>query len=221
MKKIRKILLIAFPSFTLALICAVAAVNLYVVSMSGPFIVRDGEAPPAASAAIVPGAAVWRGGRLSHVLEDRAITALELYRHGAVKKILATGARNSPQYDEVGAMKKFFLARGVALRDLLLDPEGFDTYSSMSRASKVFGVREALVITQKFHLHRSVYMARSMGIEARGVPADRRTYVNARYYRIREWFARVKSAADLLFGRHPNLTGDFPPVNGDGRKNRD
>jgi len=221
MKKTRKILLIAVLAAAVAGPCAVAAVNLHVVSRAGRFIVGEGTASPRVTAAIVPGAAVWRGGKLSHVLEDRALTALALYRRGAVGKILATGDHGTRRYDEVNALKKFFLAGGVRPRDLFLDHAGFDTFSSMVRAAKVFSVRDAVVITQDFHLHRAVYLARTAGMNAWGVPADRRTYVKARYYRVREWFARVKSFVDIVSGRRPRFLGDPVPITGDGRRSWD
>ncbi|HPA71827.1 MAG TPA: ElyC/SanA/YdcF family protein [Spirochaetota bacterium] len=209
------------------LVCAVAAfggtvaANVHVVRNAAPFIVRGNAAPSRATVLLVPGAAVWRGGRLSHVLEDRAVTALNLYRKGAAGKILVSGDHGTRRYDEVNALKKYFLERGVRPADLFLDHAGFDTYSTMSRAAKVFAVRDALVVTQEFHLHRAVYLARKAGLDVRGVPADRRTYVNAAAYRFREYLARVKAVANVLTGREPRFLGRVIPVTGDGRASWD
>jgi vancomycin permeability regulator SanA len=199
----------------------VAAINLYVIRNSERYIVRNAVAPPRAAAVLVPGAAVWRGGRLSHILEDRAVTALYLYRKGAVKKILVSGDHGTRRYDEVNALKKYFLERGVRPADLFLDHAGFDTYSSMARASRVFAARDLVVVTQEFHLHRALYLARRSGLEARGVPADRRPYVNAARYRVREYFARVKAFANVLSRREPRFLGRTIPITGDGRASWD
>ena len=164
---------------------------------------------------------MWRGGRLSHILEDRAMTALDLYRKGAVKKILVSGDHGTRRYDEVNTLKKYFLERGVRPADLFLDHAGFDTYSSMARASKVFAARDIVIVTQEFHLHRALYLARKSGLDARGFPADRRRYVNAAGYRIREYFARVKAFANVLSRREPRFLGRTIPITGDGRASWD
>lgn len=212
---------VLFLACAVAALCGIVAANVHVVRYAAPFIVRGNAAPPRAAVLLVPGAAVWRGGRLSHVLEDRAITALYLYRKGAGGKILVSGDHGTRRYDEVNALKKYFLERGVRPADLFLDHAGFDTYSTMARAAKVFAVRDALVVTQEFHLHRAVYLARKAGLDARGIPADRRPYVHAASYRFREYFARVKAVANVFTGREPRFLGRTIPFTGDGRASWD
>lgn len=218
--KTARSILIAAAACAAAALCGIIAINLHVIRSSERFIIRS-AAPPRASAVLVPGAAVWRGGRLSHVLEDRAVTALALYRKKAVEKILVSGDHGTRRYDEVNALRKFFLERGVRPADLFLDHAGFDTYSTMARASKVFAARDLVIVTQEFHLHRAVYLARKAGLDARGFPADRRRYVNAAGYRIREYFARVKAFANVLAHREPRYLGRTIPLTGDGRASWD
>ena len=49
-----------------------------------------------------------------------------------------------------------------------------------------------LIVTQKYHLHRALYIAEKLGIEAFGVSADLRTYTKQLKYDLREILARVK-----------------------------
>jgi SanA protein len=137
----------------------------------------------------------------SPVLADRLETALTLYREGRAPRLLLSGDRASQYYDEVSAMKKYLLARGVPESAIDLDGGGVDTFSSMARARAVYGVSRAIVVTQAFHLPRAVWLARSMGIEAQGVEADKRTYRGAVWWTLRECLSRPKAWIDVGIGR--------------------
>ena len=95
-------------------------------------------------------------------------------------------------------MRRYLLERGVPAADLLTDPQGFDTHASMVNAQKVFHIKSALIPTQRFHLTRAVYLARSLGIQATGVPADIRPY-STTGVTVREWAARVKAFLEVHF----------------------
>ena len=95
-------------------------------------------------------------------------------------------------------MQRYLTQRGVPATDLLTDPRGFDTHASMLRARTVFHIKSALIPTQRFHLARSVYLARSLGIQAVGVPADIRPY-STTGLSVREWAARVKAFLEVHF----------------------
>jgi SanA protein len=115
-------------------------------------------------------------------------------------------------------MARYVVARGVPPQDVFLDYAGFDTLDTMYRAREVFGVTDALVVTQSFHLDRSVYTARQLGLEATGVPADNRPYLNMERLRAREWFARLKAVTELhVLGARSKVTGPQAPITGDGR----
>ena len=129
--------------------------------------------------AIVPGARVFEDGTPSHALADRLHAALELYRAGRVQKILVSGDHGSGIYDEVNAMHAWLLDRGVSPEAIYLDHAGFRTLDTMFRASEVFKVRRAVICTQRFHLPRSVFLARAAGIDAVGLEADRRVLIGA------------------------------------------
>ncbi len=71
-------------------------------------------------------------------------------------------------------MRELAVSLGVPEDRILCDYEGFSTFESVSRARDVFHARRVLVITQKYHLHRAVYIARTLGMNACGVAADTR-----------------------------------------------
>ncbi len=151
---------------------------------------------------IVLGAGVGPDG-VSQVLADRLDTALALYRAGRAKRLLLTGDASSKYYDEVAAMKKYLVARGVPDEAMIIDGNGIDTFSSMARAREVYGVERALVVTQAFHLPRAVWLARAMGIDADGEVADKRPYRAAIWFALRECLSRTKAWVDVGIGRRP------------------
>jgi vancomycin permeability regulator SanA len=117
----------------------------------------------------VLGAGVRPDGSLSPFLSDRVDAAVELHRLGRVRHLLMTGDNGRRDYDEVSAMRRAAVARGVPAGDVTLDYAGFSTYDSCYRAREVFGVRSAVVVTQAYHLRRAVYTCRSLGLDAVGL----------------------------------------------------
>jgi SanA protein len=205
--------LLTLSLFVLVAVVACAALLLWVQYSTAPFIVA-GAAAPQAQAAIVPGASIISSSTLSAVLRERAVGALALYDAGMVKKILVTGDNAALSYDEVEPVGKYLEAHGVPARDVFLDHAGFDTYSSMYRAKAVFGVSSALIVSQPFHLPRAVFIARALGIDARGVEAGAgEPYV---FNQLREIPATLKALFDLAVRRVPQYLGPTIPIEGSG-----
>jgi SanA protein len=178
---------------------------------------RPGDAPRA-QAALVLGAAVRPDGSLTPMLADRVRVAAQLYREGKVTKVLASGDHGTESYDEVNPMKRALIAQGVPQRDVFTDHAGFDTWDSVVRARRVFGVSSALVVTQGFHLPRAVWLARRAGLDAHGVSADLHGYgEQGRRSVMREVFARVKAVEEAVSGSRPRYLGPPIPISGDGR----
>ncbi len=168
---------------------------------------------------LVLGAGVWATGP-SPVLEDRLETALALYRAGKAPRILVSGDHGRPEYDEPGAMAAWLEARGVPAEHVFLDHAGFDTHSTMVRAREVFGVERALVVTQRFHLARALYLGNAAGMAVQGVAADRRPYERARWYDARETVSRARAVVDAVTARRPRYLGPTFDLSGDGRATR-
>ncbi len=162
--RVRRVLAIAVvvPLLPLALLGYVAITTRYERF-------KDVAAVPARPVAIVFGAGVRRDGRPTRMLADRIQAAVALYQDGRVGKLLMTGDSSSPDYDEVSAMQRYAIEQGVPAADITLDPAGLRTYDSCFRARAIFGVTEAVVVTQRFHLPRAVYTCRALGMEVVGL----------------------------------------------------
>jgi SanA protein len=163
---------------------------------------------PSTPVAIVLGAGYSPGGRLSSALADRMDTAISLYESGKVNKLLLTGDNRFVDYNEPAAMAAYAEARGVPNEDLVLDYAGRSTYDSCYRASAIFHVEQAILVTQAFHLPRALYICDLLGLETVGVVADRRTYLRADWYEFRELFALTRAWLDLKLFKPVPILGD-------------
>jgi SanA protein len=217
----RRVVLLAVAVGVGGVLAAVGA-NLVVLGAAGDRVRERPEQLPRAQAALVLGARVFPGGRLSVMLEDRVRSAAELYHAGRVGKVLVSGDNGRAHYNEVNAMRDRLLELGVPAGDVFCDHAGFDTWSSAVRARKVFGASSVIVVTQRFHLPRAVYLADQAGLEATGYVADRRSYGRPgdRAAR-REWAARVKAVGEATVNRPPRFLGAPIPIQGDGRASWD
>ena len=172
LKKIFIILIIA----AVTLIIFVTAVNIYILNFSQPYLINQKDLDQQSPVAIVLGALVWPSGTMSDIFKDRVDTALELYKQGKVEKILISGDHGRKNYDEVNSAKDYLLEQGVNSEDIFMDHAGFDTYDSLYRARDVFGVKQAIIITQNFHLPRALYIGQKLGLEVTGLSADKHLY---------------------------------------------
>ena len=165
---------------------------------------------------MVLGASVNPDGTPSPMLADRLDAGIELYKRGVAPKLLLTGDDGQIEYNEVQVMKDYSVAAGVPEEDIFLDHAGFSTYDSVYRASYVFDVKSAVVVTQEFHLYRTFYGCDKMGIEALGVAADQEEYSTEIFYECREVLARVKDFCMWTIKPAATLLGELIPITGDG-----
>ena len=161
--------------------------------------------------AIVFGAGVYPGGRLSPVLAERVETAVALYQAGKVQKLLMTGDNSIPTYNEPWHMADYAIRLGAPEKDIAFDYAGRRTYDSCWRAKHIFGLDEVVLVTQRFHLPRALYLCRSLGLDAVGVAAEGRRYrLGTRlWFSLREALARVQAWIDVHI-RHPQPIGGDP-----------
>ncbi len=217
LKKAVKIIVIIGIAFAIL----ISAINVYIMLMGRAKFTTVGEAADTYDCAIVPGAKVGPDGTVSYMLRDRLDFAYKLYEQGSVEKILVSGDHGATNYDEVNAMRAYLVEKGAAIEDVFMDHAGFDTYDTMYRARDIFQVQSAIVCTQKYHLYRTCYIARRLGIDIAGVPSD--VYVSAKlpYFRLREWAARIKAFAEVEILHPTPILGDAIPITGDGQMTED
>ncbi len=200
----------------LVVLAAVAANAYVLLSTNGKSTAEIADVPEA-EAAIVPGALVDSRGRMSAMLADRVHQAAALWRAGKVGRVLVSGDHHTWAYDEPDTMRVALEREGVPARDIFTDHAGFDTWATMVRARKVFGVRSAVVVTQGFHMPRALYLAGEAGLHATGLTADLRGYgEQGSRSEAREVLSRIKAVADVTLNTGVVL-GSPVPITGDAR----
>ena len=217
MKKYVKKILIGLLISSVLAGGVILSLNFYVVAKSDQYILAAKDVPEA-DAILVLGAYVYPDGGVSTMLRDRLLTGYDLYEMGKSDRILVSGDHGRKDYDEVNTMKNFLKDKGVPGKDVFMDHAGFNTYDSVYRARDIFGVKRVIIVTQEYHLKRALFIARSLGLEAYGVAADRQDYGPVMLkYTLREIVARDKDFfTAALFQPEPTFLGDAIPVSGDG-----
>lgn len=216
MKKITKIGVI-FIIIVILIILIILGINLYVKNSTKKQIVDNNDYSNLndIDCIIVLGAGIW-GDKPSPMLEDRLLQAIELYKNNVSSKIIMSGDHGKQDYDEVNTMKDFAIEKGVPSENVFMDHAGFSSYESIYRVKEIFGAKKIVIVTQKYHLYRALYIANKLGIEAYGVGADPRQYVGATYRELREILARNKDFIKCIFKPKPTYLGDTIPVSGNG-----
>jgi SanA protein len=195
----------------------VAVTNAVVLLGSGDST-RDVARASHAQVALVLGAQVRPDGSMSGMLADRVHVAAELYKAGKVDRVLVSGDHGRVGYDEPNTMKRALIAQGVPAGDVFTDHAGFDTWSSVVRARRVFQVRSAVIVTQGFHMPRALWLAHHAGLHADGVVADLHDYGRqGQKSQVREVLGRVKAVGSVVLGTQPRFLGPAIPITGDAR----
>jgi SanA protein len=207
--------------FGLIAILSVLVLHVYIIQSSKKFTSNSVSKVPYAYTALVLGAHVSKSGVPSGFLKDRLDMALELYKKKKVKKLLLSGDHGTVIYDEVNNMRDYLLERGVPTEDIFLDHAGFDTYNSVVRAENIFEVHDMLIVTQRFHLPRALYIARNKNIKAYGIVADKSNYGSLKYLKFRETIAGIKAFFEVMINKEPRFMGEKIPITGDSRKSYD
>lgn len=172
------------------------------------------EESPARRVAIVFGAGLRRDGSPTLVLRDRVETAAALYFSGKAAKLLMSGDNSTAAYNEPLAMADYAVQLGVPAEDIVLDYAGRRTYDTCYRAKAIFGVEQAILVTQPFHLPRALYICQALGIDAAGVPADGYLYRRASLliWNLRELPATLTALLDVHIFRPLPVLGSPEPI---------
>jgi len=172
------------------------------------------EEAPRRSAVIVFGAGLWRDGSPTPVLRDRVATAARLYFAGKAEKLVMSGGNPTIDYDEPGAMRSYALSLGVPDEAIVLDYAGRRTYDTCYRARHIFGIQQATLVTQSFHLPRALYLCNHLGIDGVGVRADLRQYRRSSraYWNLREIPATLGALWDVNVARPLPILGEPEPI---------
>jgi len=212
MKALRK-MLIALLVLVIAALTALWVLRATIHAQAAPRIYAQLADAPSAPVALVLGAGLWADGSPTPALRDRVATAVDLYRAGKVKKLLMTGDNRRVDYNEPAAMQTIALQLGVPSEDIVLDYAGRRTYDSCYRAKEIFEVKHVIIVTQRFHLDRSLFLCDALGVPAVGVVADRRVYQTLPWWELREALATVAAWWDVNIGHPVPVLGEKLPIN--------
>lgn len=218
----------AFAAVILVLSCIFlfcSIINVYMVLSTNKYVFKDKNDIPQKYTTMILGAMVYPNDIVSHVVRDRIYGAMELYQCGKTSKILITGDHGQKRYDEVNTMRKYIMKYfDINEENIFMDHAGFTTYESMYRARDIFEAKDIIIVTQSFHVNRSLYIARKLGIDAVAYVAPEVTpyakYTRIKWF-IREYFARVKAFISVAFDAKPTYLGEKIFINGDGRNSWD
>ncbi len=182
----------------------------------GESLTVEVEETKTADCILVLGAGVV-GDAPSWSLANRLDKALEVYNLGHTNKIIVSGDHGQSNYDEVNVMRNYLVERGVPKENIFMDHAGFSTYESIYRARDVFKVESAIVVTQKLHLRRALYIGEKSGIDCTGVEAKNSTTSATAVQAVREYPARMKAYLQCeIFHSKPKYLGDEIPITGSG-----
>ena len=148
------------------------------------------------------------GRRPNQFFKYRIDAAEQLYKAGKIKRILISGDEDSfDGVNEVVSMRDSLVARGVEANDIVLDGKGLRTLDSVVRTAKVYDIHSFVLISQRFHNERAIYLAEHLGLDVHDIygydAADATSKLSFITY-IREYFARVNVFIDLLTKKEPS-----------------
>jgi SanA protein len=204
----RKSLLLALP------VVLVLGLPRLLTGMYALGRIHNLESSPARPVAIVFGAGLRRDGTPTAILRDRVETAAGLYFDGKVEKILMSGDNRFDYYNEPGSMRQYALSLGVPAEAIALDFAGRRTYDTCYRAKAIFGVESAVLVSQKFHLPRALFLCNALGLESTGVEANQRRYRERALliWNIREQLATIGAFVDVYISNPIPVLGDPEPL---------
>ena len=139
--------------------------------------------------------------------------AIRLYHAGKIQKILMSGDNSYASYNEPGAMRLRSVS-GHSGPDIVLDYAGRRTYDTCYRAKAIFGIDEAIFVTQQYHLSRAVFLCQKLGVKATGIAIRQSAYPPERYafWQFREVFATVAAVWDIFVARPLPILGEAEPI---------
>ncbi|MBO4395595.1 MAG: YdcF family protein [Eubacterium sp.] len=214
---VRRLLLIGLFVVVGIILCMVGINTVVTIKANKYIVTNESDLPKGVDAIIVLGAGLLPENQPGTVLKDRLDTAIKLYKDGYSDRLLMSGDHGDDYHNEVRVMKDYAVSQGVPEDDVFMDHAGFSTYETMVRADRVFQVKTCIIVTQEYHMYRSVYIARSVGLNACGYVSD--IHVDELKYiplEMREFLARVKAFFDVIIKPDPEYLGDPIPISGNG-----
>ncbi|MDQ3065101.1 MAG: YdcF family protein [bacterium] len=172
------------------------------------FIIDDSNLEMPEVAIVLGGGII--NGKPRPLLQDRLNAAVNLIQQGKINKITLSGDNRVEEYNEPQAMQDYLInEKSINPKLIQLDNAGRSTYETCERASKVFGLKKALLISESTHLPRAIYLCRNFGLEAYGFVSDGQSSSGLKLgQRWREVLARTKAAVNIYIAGENTLLGE-------------
>lgn len=200
----------------LSIMTGLFLIDSYIAKQAAPNLYGSIETVPAKKAALVLGTAKFMvGGGKNYFYTYRIRAATALYKAGKVKAIVVSGDNSTKYYNETTKMKKDLIKAGVPGQYITLDPLGVRTLDSVVRAEAIFDLKDYIIVSQKFHLERALFLAKAKGQKAIGFMAKDIPGTAAAYrMKAREYLARAKAFLDVyILHTTPRFDGKKEKVN--------
>jgi SanA protein len=204
-KKIKKIVLYLL----LAVLLFTTVANIAIVRFSKTYLYDSVSKVPSKRFALLLGTSKMTAkGKKNEYFFNRIDAVVSLYRNGKINYILISGDNSSSDYNEPQDMKDELIKRGLPAEIIFLDYAGFRTLDSIIRAKEIFGIDDFIIVSQKFHNQRAVYLARKNNIQAIAYNAKEVKAKMGFLTQVREFFAKDKVFVDFLFRVKPKILGE-------------
>ena len=210
-------LLILVSVFSIAILIIL---DSWVVSSTKDRIIPISEVE-GADCILVLGAGVWPDNQPSPMLRDRLDRSIELFETATAPYLVMSGDHGQKNYDEVNVMKDYAIEKGIDSDLIYMDHAGFSTYESIYRLKYIFKAEKVIIVTQKYHLYRALYIAKALGLDAVGVAASETEYSGQLFRDLREVLARNKDFFNVLIKPEPTVLGELIPLGSGGNQTND
>ncbi|WP_300690323.1 ElyC/SanA/YdcF family protein [Chryseobacterium sp.] len=209
MKKIIKNIFKFFLLLLVAGIIFIAWANYSIKNESASFVSYNIKDVPEAKTALLLGTGkTLSNGTPNAYFYNRIKAAADLFKSGKTQYIIVSGDNSTQDYNEPEDMQLALIQQGVPQDRIILDHAGFRTLDSVVRAKDIFGQTKIVIISQKFHNERAVFLAQKNGMEAFGYNAEDVNKYAGLKTNMREYLAKTKVYWDLLFGVEPKFGGE-------------
>lgn len=182
-----------------------AAANLWILLGAVGRITSQTDDIPANSTLLVLGTAPkQRNHHPNPFFEGRMDAVATLYHAGKAGRIILSGDRRRPEYNEPLAMREALVKRGIPATTMEVDNEGVRTLLSLRNARETFHLKEIITVTDDFHQPRCLFLARHFGIRARGFTGPPIPLHLSFKTRLREIPSRLKAFSETLLSHQHN-----------------
>lgn len=197
-------------------VAGLISIETYISKQAEPDLYHDIKKVPAKQAALLLGTAKYIAkGKKNYFYIYRIRAAAQLFKSGKVKAIVVSGDNSTKYYNETTTMQKDLIKAGIPSRYITLDYAGFRTLDSVVRAEAIFDLKDYIIVSQKFHLERALFIAKAKGQKVIGFMAKDIPGTAAAYrMKAREYLARAKAFLDVyILHTEPKFYGKKEKVN--------